>query len=106
MTYEQYWYSDPLMVRAFYKADQIRREREDLNAWLHGLYVRDAIASTIGNAFRGKGKEPFEFPESPYLTAEKVQKEKERRQTIEEQTAIARLWMIQFCEAGKNWGKK
>ena len=105
MTYDEYWYGDPLMVRAFYKADKIRKERDDAAAWLRGLYVRDAIASTIGNAFLGKGKQPFEYPDSPYLTAEKIREEKERRQTEEEQTAFARLWMLQFCEAGKNWGK-
>ena len=48
MTYEQYWYGDPLMVRAFYKADKFRREREDMNAWLQGVYFKKAIEASIG----------------------------------------------------------
>ena len=106
MTYEQYWYADPLMVRAFYKADKLRRERIDLEAWLHGVYVREAIASSIGNAFLAKGKKPVEYPESPHLLAERIEKERLERQTIEEQTAFAKLYMMQMMEAGKNWGKK
>lgn len=101
MTYEQYWYDDPLMVRAFYKADQLRRERADTDAWLNGLYVKKAIESTIGNAFRAKGTQPEKYPGKPILTEERELK----KQTEEQQKAFARLYMMQMVEAGKNWGK-
>ena len=42
MTYDQYWYDDPMLVRAFAKADQIKRERKDFDLWLQGRYFADA----------------------------------------------------------------
>ena len=106
MTYEQYWYGDPLMVRAFFKADQIRREREDMNAWLQGVYFKKAIESSIGNAFREKGQQPAEYPDGPILTAEKRRKEEERRRTKEQEIAAAKAYMEQFVKAFGRAGKK
>lgn len=33
---------------------------------LEGMYFYDAILSTVGNALRGKGQRPFEYPKEPY----------------------------------------
>ena len=101
MTYEQYWHGDPLMVGAFYKAEKLRQERMDAEAWLQGAYFKQAIESSIGNAFLAKGQTPAKYPERPYLAEEK----EKAKQTEEQQTAFARLYMMQMVEAGKNWGK-
>ena len=102
MTYEQYWYDDPRIAGAFRKAEKLRQEREDTSAWLHGIYFARAIEATIGNAFREKGSPPAKYPELPLLA-----EEKERKRVSEEQeAAFAKMWMMQFCEAGKDWGKK
>ena len=37
MTYNEYWYGDPLMVRDYYRAFRIRRKQEDERMWLQGL---------------------------------------------------------------------
>lgn len=105
MTYEEYWYGDPLMVRAFYKADKLRRERTDEEAWLYGLYVLNALNATVGNMFRKSGQ-PAEYPKEPFLI-QKQREERERSEREKEQEAIwARAWMSQFVMAGKNWGNK
>ena len=108
MTYEEYWYGDPLMVGAFYKADKLRQEQKDADAWLQGSYVLQALQATVGNLFLGKGKQPFRYPEKPILTEERLKKEeaeRDKRTKAEQEAAFARAWMIQFCEVGKNWGK-
>ena len=111
MTYEQYWYDDPLIVRAFYKAEKIRQTRLDEQAWMQGLYFQRALDSIVGNMFREKGAKPAEYPDRPLLyefkpkKAEKV--EKKQTVEIEEQEALwAKAWMTNFVQAGKNWGKK
>lgn len=105
MTYEQYWYDDPMMVRAFYQADKLRRERADEDAWLHGLYVLNALQATVGNAFMKSGQTPAEYPEEP-MTAQKRREEREKTEQEKEQEATwALAWMSSFVQAGKSWGK-
>lgn len=99
MTYEKYWYGDPLMVRAFYKAEKVRQERADADAWLHGLYVARAVESTICNAFLPKGKLPQQYPKMPYLLEEKQKREEEARRTAEQERAFAQLYMMQMMES-------
>lgn len=108
MTYDQYWYDDPLMVRAFYKAEQVRQEMRDTDAWNHGAYVKAALDSVIGNMFRPKGREPIKYPDKPSVRAAREQQEQTRRDrkiAEEQELAFARAYMVQFCAAGKNWGK-
>jgi hypothetical protein len=108
MTYDEYWYGDPLMVGAFYKADKLRQEKTDADAWLFGSYVLQALQATVGNMFLSKGKEPYRYPKKPILTEERANKEAEKREQEKrerDEAAFARAWMIQFCEVGKNWGK-
>ena len=101
MTYEQYWYDDPKIAGVFRKAEKLRQERFDAEAWLQGSYFAHAIEATIGNAFREKGQTPAKYPKIPFLAEEKEQK----RINEDQEAAFAHIWMVQFCEAGKNWGK-
>ena len=106
MTYEQYWYDDPMMVRAFYKADKLRRERMDEEAWLNGLYILRALDATVGNAFRQKGQQPVTYPKEPQSLSERRERDEARKARDEEQEAtLALAWMSSFVQAGKNWGK-
>ena len=106
MTYDQYWFGDPLMVRAFYKADQIRRERMDEEAWLFGAYTLSALNAVVGNALRKGGQPPVEYPKEPYMLTQKKEKEKERSEKEKEQEKLwALAWMSSFVQAGKNFGK-
>lgn len=107
MTYEQYWYDDPLLVRAFYKAERIRQERTDQEAWLHGSYMLQAIDATVGNMFRKSGQQPSQYPQEPLSTKLRREKEKAKDEVRKEREAVwAMAWMSSFVEAGKNWGKR
>lgn len=106
MTYEQYWYGDPLMVRAFCKADKLRRERADEEAWEHGLYVLSALNATVGNMFKKQGQTPFEYPSEPFSLTIKKEKAKKTEEDEEKEALWAKAWMSSFVQAGKNWSKK
>lgn len=106
MTYDQYWYGDPLMVRAFYKADQIRQERMDEQAWLFGVYTLGALKTAIGNALPRKGEPPLEYPKEPISTTINREKQEKLEEKRKEQEAVwALAWMTSFVSAGKNFGK-
>ncbi|MBQ2800462.1 MAG: hypothetical protein IJF03_03640 [Lachnospiraceae bacterium] len=53
--------------------------------WMNGMYISNAIMSTIGNSgwFRGKNSEPNEYPKEPFNlfgnnTGEITEEEKQR----------------------------
>lgn len=104
MTYEQYWYGDPLMVRAFYKADKLRQRRADENAWLNGMYFMAAINATIGNI--GNKGTLNEYPKEPFSAEGERLLEQKKEKRKEQEATWAKAWMAQFVEAGKSWGQK
>lgn len=104
MTYEQYWYGDPLMARAFYKADQLRQQRINDEAWLNGAYILRALQATVGNLFLKQGAKPYEYPRKPIDIAEETKEEKELRE--EQEVVYAQAYMSNMILAGKSWGKE
>lgn len=47
MTYEQYWYDDPLLINSYIKAEEMRMIRKNQELWLQGLYVHIAIGDLV-----------------------------------------------------------
>lgn len=68
MSYEQYWYGDVRMTKAFWEADKIRHERINSEMWLQGMYIYDAISRLfpIPIALAGKNAQPRDYMERPY----------------------------------------
>ena len=68
MTYEQYWEQDSWLVKAYRKAQEIRRDEANFRAWLQGMYVYEAIAdiAPILHAFAKKGTKARKYAEKPY----------------------------------------
>ena len=106
MTYEQYWFGDPLMVRAFYKADKIRQRRINEEAWLYGAYVYRALDASVNNMMRKKGTEPAVYPQKPYDLGNDDETELEKEKREEQEAVYAQAYMANMVLAGKNWGRK
>lgn len=100
MTYDQYWYGDTQMARAFYEAEKLRQQIANKEAWLQGIYFYRALDATVGNVFRKTGSEPAEYPSKP-LDLDKGKAE----MTEEEEETYALAYMSSMVEAGKNWKK-
>lgn len=104
MTYGQYWYGDPQMVRAFYEARKLKRDMENQTAWLNGFYVYQAVSVALANTFRDpkKNEQPEMYPAKPI----DFDKPEEEKLDEDVEIALAESWMKQMVRAGKNWGKK
>jgi len=105
MTYEQYWYGDPLMVRAFYKAEKLRKQRMNEEAWLYGVYSYRALDATVGNMMRKKGAQPAEYPQKPIEMEKREETDFDREQREEQEAVYAKAYMTNMVMAGKNWKK-
>jgi hypothetical protein len=81
MTYDEFWNQDVTMVRAFRKSYELKRRQQNETLWMQGLYIRDALLSTVGNMFSSKSDAPIEYPKEPYpVTAEQIAEKKEAEQ--------------------------
>ena len=74
MTYEQYWYGDPWMVRAYAEAYLNRRKIQNENAWILGAYVANAVTVAIANTF---GKKRADYLKQPLDLFPKTEAEKQ-----------------------------
>lgn len=83
MSYEQYWEQSPYLVVAYRKAYRLRREAENEQAWLQGLYVFDAFAVVMANVFAKRGSKRQEYLERPIDIYPLTEREKKRRQAEE-----------------------
>lgn len=102
MTYDEFWNQDVTMVRAFRKADEMKRRRQNEMLWMQGLYVREALLSTVGNMFAGKGATPIEYPKEPHpITVEQVEEKKERERKSMEERMKADLFALAARMANK-----
>ena len=76
MTYDQFWVDDPALVRAYRKADIIRKRRMNEELWLNGIYTAEALASTVGNMF---SKSKYKYPAEPKpITMDEIEERRER----------------------------
>lgn len=98
MTYDQYWYGDVRMTRAFIEADKIKQERKNAEMWLQGMYIYDAI-SRLAPILNGFSKNPkaLEYPRNPYPTKETKKKQSEKQ--VENEKLKAQLFFKQWASA-------
>jgi len=83
MSYEQYWEQSPYLVVAYRKAYRLRRETENEQAWLQGLYMFDAFAVVMANVFAKRGSKRQEYLERPIDIYPLTEREKKRREAEE-----------------------
>ena len=83
MTYEDYWNESPYLACVYRKAFRLKRELENEQAWLQGLYVYDAFAVCMANAFSKRGARKVEYIEKPIDIFPLTEQEKKRREAEE-----------------------
>lgn len=83
MTYEQFWEQSPRLAVAYRKAYRLRRETENEQAWLQGLYVFDAFAVCMANAFSKPGTKKQKYIERPIDIFPLTERERKRREAEE-----------------------
>lgn len=83
MTYEQFWEGEPSLTVDYREAHKIMQKRHNLNAWLQGYYVYNAIGAfaEILPAFPKKGAKIQPYMEEPLaITDEEIAERTERKQ--------------------------
>lgn len=96
MTPTEYWEKSPFLAVAYREAYKLKRKIQNEEAWIQGLYVMDAFAVCLANAFSKRGSKRLNYMERPIdifpLTEEekalRMKEENEKMQQAME--AIAR----------------
>ena len=65
MTPTEYWEESPFLAVAYRKAFRLKRQVENEQAWLQGMYVYDAFAVCMANAFSKPGSKRQNYIENP-----------------------------------------
>lgn len=85
---DEFWNGSPYLVRYYQEAHKLKVEEENQIAWLHGLYIKSALDSSLSNLFRKKGSKSVPYIEKPLEIFEKTEKEKEKEAIKERQKAV------------------
>ena len=110
MSYADFWDGPCEMAVAYRKAYRLKRETENEQAWLQGLYVYDAFAVCLANAFRKKGARAEQYLERPidiFPLTDAQKKQREREELAKMQKAMENMARAQKARnAKKNQGDK
>ena len=95
MSYEQFWYGDPWMTRAYAQSYILKRRARNEELWLEGIYFTHALNAVIGSAF---GKKKINYIDKPLDIFEKTQAEKDQEIRNERRKLINTLmqWKAQW----------
>lgn len=97
MPYELFWHLTHTKLKAFYKAEEMRERQRDYNNYMLGIYMMNALKSTVlNNSFWiGKNGTPYEYPKKPLLSEYGLsEEEKNRIQEDEKQKALDK-WLAE-----------
>lgn len=101
MTEQQFWHGDPWLAKYYRKAHDLKRQERNQELWMQGLYIYDALAVVLGNAFGKKGGKKLKYLEKPIDITEKTEEEKEREEIRKQNQIIANLNNLKI-----NWDTK
>lgn len=111
MTETQYWDGDPALPKYYRKAEEMRRERYNQEAWLQGMYIYDAILRLVPvlHAFAKKGTKPKPYVEEPYPISKKEQidlKQKKEKKVFDKGKAVMEAFMSMTNKKFKKKGSE
>lgn len=80
-TYE-YWDGDPQLAADYRKAKEIQNEEKNMELWLQGMYIYEAISdiAPILHAFAKKGTKARPYPSRPYPLTDKDRKKAKKKE--------------------------
>ena len=59
MSYEEFYEKDVYLVKIYRKMDKIREEKKNAEMWIQGMYIYEAISTTLYNMFAKKAGQSF-----------------------------------------------
>lgn len=100
MSYAEYWDGESDIPKYFREAFKMRQENANHEAWLHGLYVYDAVMSVMSHLNKNKSDHKS-YAEKPYDFTPRKKEEK-----VEEAQAQAEVWLKSWVSATQKMFKK
>lgn len=97
MSSTEYWDGDNDLPRYFRKAFKMKQEQTNREAWMHGLYVYDAVVSAMSHLNQNKSSHKNYAPEPYSFTKEDIERENEQK--VAEAEARAEVWMKSWVSA-------
>ena len=94
MTASEYWDGDNDFPKQYREAEKLRQERINYEAWLHGLYVYDAIMSGLSH-LNSKKSSQHTYADKPYTFSSEKTEETEKKVA----EAQAEVWMKSWVSA-------
>lgn len=85
-SYNEFWNESAWIAAAYFDAEIYRREQQNNDMWLQGLYFSSAINSALAMAFwNKKGKKPDGYLQYPFAFTERekaAEKERKRQEAL------------------------
>jgi hypothetical protein len=106
MSSKDFWEGDCTLVIAYRKAEMLRRQRENTQAWYQGAYVYNAIcaASPLLHAFAKEGTTAYPYVKRPFPLTQKEQDERDEEEKIESVKMAAESFRLYAAEKNKELG--
>ena len=101
MTYEQFWYEDPWMVRAYAQSFLLKRKLENENMWIQGAYFANALSAVLASSF---GKKRVDYINKPLDLFPKTEAEIEADKREQRIKLIKQLNLLKSSMQKKNTG--
>ena len=106
MSETQFWDGDPFLAIAYREAYKLKRQLDNEQAWLEGLYNLDAFAVVLANAFSKRGAKQQKYLERPIDIYPLTEEEKQRRLEEENKRMTDALKAMQRSQRSKKKPKK
>lgn len=85
MTYEQFWYGEPIMAKYFFEKHKLFRKQRNEEMWVNGIYTLNALQVALNNAF---DKHKIEYVKKPLEIFPKTQAEIEAEKETEREKLV------------------
>lgn len=76
MSYDEFWYGKPELAKYYREKHKLEIEQTNQQLWLQGLYIYDALAVVMSNAF---SKRKDKYIEKPFDLFPPTEEEKEAK---------------------------
>ena len=106
MSETQFWDGDPFLAIAYRKAYKLKRQLDNEQAWLEGLYNMDAFAVVLANAFKKRGSKQEKYLERPIDIFPLTEEERQQRIQEENKRMTDALKAMQRSQRNKKKPKK
>ena len=82
MSYEQFWYGEPRMARAYEEAYMLKQRKRNEEMWIQGSYVCNAVSVAINNALSKRRIDYLKKPLDIYPKTEAEMQEEIRQERL------------------------